>query len=137
MMLSIHLRVELLVVALFFILMVIRNVNKKKLLLQYSLVWLAMAVAMIIAAVFPRTVVVLTAAAGIAQPSNFVYAVGLFVLLFIAFNFTAKLSKQSSEIRNLTEQEAIDRFFLLQDTKIEEKAPEGVGGRKPNETEGK
>lgn len=129
-MLSMLLRVELLVVALFFIVMVIRNVNKKKLLLQYSLVWLVLAIAMIIAALFPQIAVSLTAAAGIAQPSNFVYAVGLFVLLFIAFNFTAKLSKQSSDIRNLTEQEAIDRFLLLRAAKSEEKATEDTGEKK-------
>lgn len=128
-MLSMLLRVELLVVALFFIVMVIRNVNKKKLLLQYSLVWLVLAIAMIIAALFPQIAVSLTAA-GIAQPSNFVYAVGLFVLLFIAFNFTAKLSKQSSDIRNLTEQEAIDRFLLLRAAKSEEKATEDTGEKK-------
>lgn len=129
-MLSVLLRVELLIVALFFIVMVTRNVNKKKLLLQYSIVWLVLAIAMIIAALFPQIVIALTAAAGIAQPSNFVYAVGLFVLLFIAFNFTAKLSKQSNDIRNLTEQEAIDRFFLLRITKREEKSTEDTEEKK-------
>ncbi|MBP1736278.1 MAG: hypothetical protein H6Q60_159 [Oscillospiraceae bacterium] len=111
-MLSSWLRIELLVIAVFFIVTVICNVNRKKLLLQYSLIWLVLALGMIILAAFPVIASILTELADIEEPSNFIYAIGLFVLLFVSFHHTGKISKQSNEIRALIEQEAINRYLL-------------------------
>ncbi len=111
-MLSGVLRVCLILVALFFILLVIRRVNQRKLLLQHSLLWLVLSALMIVVAIFPGIAVFFTRLVHIKEPSNFVYACGLFVLLFISFDLTGKISKQTSYLRSVIQSEAIDRFMM-------------------------
>ena len=71
-MLSMSLRISLIIVAIVFIVIVINNVGRKKLLLQYSLSWLIIAVGMIMFAVFPKIEVMLSKAVNVKEPSNFV-----------------------------------------------------------------
>lgn len=111
-MFPIALRICLIFIALVFIVMVIRNINQRKLLLQYSLSWLLLSLSMITVALFPQIASFLSDLVKIKEPSNFVYAAGLFVLLFMTFNFTGKVSKQTVMLRTLIQQEAIDRYFI-------------------------
>ena len=53
---SLTLRIGLIVLSLIFIVYVFNNVNKRKLQLQFSLIWLLIALAIIIIAVFPQIV---------------------------------------------------------------------------------
>ena len=110
-MLSASLRISLIIIAIIFITIVINNVARKKLLLQYSLSWLVIAAGMIIFAVFPKIAVMLSKLVHIKEPSNFVYAVGLLILLYLLMGLTGKVSKQSAEIRNLAQYDAINRFL--------------------------
>ncbi len=116
-MFPIALRICLILIALVFIFMVIRNVNQRKLLLQYSLSWLLLSLAMIAFALFPQIASFFSQLIKIKEPSNFVYAVGLFVLLFMTFDFTGKVSKQSVYLRTLIQQEAINRHLIEENKK--------------------
>ena len=116
-MFPIALRICLILVALIFILMVIRNVNRRRFLLQYSLSWLFLSLTMIMFAFFPQIAFFLSRLIMIKEPSNFVYAVGLFVLLFTTFDFTGKVSKQSVYLRTLIQQEAISRYLIGENKK--------------------
>lgn len=110
-MLSMSLRISLIIVAIVFIVIVINNVGRKKLLLQYSLSWLIIAVGMIMFAVFPKIAVMLSKAVNVKEPSNFVYAVGLLILLYLLLGLTRRVSKQNAEMRNLVQYNAINRFL--------------------------
>ena len=105
------LRVELIVFAVIFVIYVINKVNKKKLLLQYSLIWMFIALLIIILAIFPQSVVFIAMLCGIETSSNLVYLIAIVGLLFILVNTTAKLSKQSVDIKKIIQTNAI-RVYL-------------------------
>ena len=75
-MLSTMLRVELVVLAVLALAVVIYAVNRRALQLKYSLLWMAIALALVVTACFPGTVVALTAWAGIETPSNLILFAG-------------------------------------------------------------
>lgn len=118
-MIPLILRIELIVLALFFIAFVINKVNKRKLQMQYSLVWLSLSVGLIIIALFPNLVGVLAYLGGIEASSNLVYLVAIVVLLFILINMTVKLSKQAADIKTMVQISAIHVF--LEEQKNDEK----------------
>ncbi len=110
-MLPIVLRVELIVFALIFVIYVISKVNKKKLLLQYSLIWLFVAFFIILLAVFPKSVEFVAMLCGIETSSNLIYLIAIVGVLFILVNTTAKLSKQSVEIKTIIQKNAIRDYL--------------------------
>lgn len=111
-MLSPVLRIALILTAGIFILMVLHHVKQRRLLLKYSLSWLVISLGMILAAVFPRLASLAAGLVQIETPSNLIYLVGLFVLLFLSLRITLRLSKQTSDLREMIQQQAIDRFLL-------------------------
>lgn len=110
-MISLNLRIFLILIPIVFISVVIRRINKKKLLLQYSLSWLLLSFAMTVTGIFPEIASYFSRVLRIKEPSNLVYAVGLFILLFLLFGLTCKLSVQTVQIKELVQNEAIDRFM--------------------------
>ena len=54
-MMSVLLRIEMIVLALVFIVLVFRTVNKQRLQMRFSLVWLMISFAMMVVAIFPQT----------------------------------------------------------------------------------
>ena len=111
-MLSTVFRIYLIAVAFIFIVIVVRDVNRRKLLLQFSLSWLLLSVIMIVVAVFPVIATFVADIVRVQEPSNFVFAFGLFVLLFISFKSTARMSKITADLRAVIQHEAIDRFLM-------------------------
>lgn len=116
-MLSLAIRIALILTATIFILMVIHNVNRRRLLLKYSLSWLLIAPAMILVALFPEIASFLAKLLQVEAPSNLIYMVGFFLLLFFSLLITVRLSKQSSDLREVIQQQAIDRFIMEQHLK--------------------
>ena len=93
---SLTLRIGLIVLSLIFIVYVFNNVNKRKLQLQFSLIWLLIALAIIVIAVFPQIVYFAAKFIGIEVSSNLVYLIAIITLMFILINLTMKISKMSS-----------------------------------------
>lgn len=105
------LRIEMIVIAVVFVAIVFRTVNKKKLLLKYSLIWLTIALGMIIVSFFPHLVTWLSALVGIETPSNFIYLLGLVALLIITFSLTIILSKQTEQVKTLIQTISIENYL--------------------------
>ncbi len=118
-MLSTILRVELIILAVVFIAIVIHKVNNRKLLMQYSLIWLFISLVMIVVAAFPQIVVTITQASGIETPSNLVYLIGIVGLMFISINLTAKISRQANDIRLLVQMNAIDTYLREKESRTD------------------
>ncbi|OUN46640.1 hypothetical protein B5G20_06655 [Collinsella sp. An7] len=89
---------------------VFRLVAKEQLLLKYSLLWLVLAVALLVSAVFPDALFTLSNVLGFETPSNFIFFVGLFCLLAIALSLSVIASKQTIKIKNLTQRIALLEF---------------------------
>ena len=95
------LRAEMIAVALLAVYIIVHNVNRKKLRIQYSFVWLLIALSMLGAALFPGAVSWLCGVLGLETPSNLIYLVAILVLMLISFFQTMLLSRQADQIKRL------------------------------------
>ena len=105
------LRYEMILIAVAFMLIVFRTVNRKKLKLQYTLLWIMVSFAMILIAFVPQIAIWIAAVMGIKTTSNLILFLGMVALLVITFNFTVILSKQSERIKILVQNMAIDEYL--------------------------
>lgn len=105
------LRVEMTALSVLVVGVLFRAVNRGKLRMQYALLWLVVAAAMVLAALFPGVVYWLCGIMGVETPSNLVYLFAFVALLAIAFHHTVVLSEQSERIKGLTQMLSIERFL--------------------------
>lgn len=109
----------MLVLAVIFLLIVIKAVNKKKLWLQYSLVWVVISVLMVIVAVFPGIANWMASIMQIETTSNLIYLLAIFALLILTFSLTVIVSKQSQRMKNIIQMVSIEKY--LSETEKENK----------------
>lgn len=93
--------------AVLFFVYVIRLVSKGNLSLRYSLFWLALSVAILIAAIFPGFIGAIGEFFGFVLSTNFVFFLGLFLLLAFSLMLSVVATKQAVSIKNLTQRLAI------------------------------
>ncbi len=105
------LRVEMIIAALVVVFIVVRNVNRKKLRLQYSFFWLVIVVGLLVVALFPGVVDWLCGVMQIQTPSNLIYLFGILILLLISFYQTTLISKQADRITRLTQIISIEKYL--------------------------
>lgn len=101
------LRVTIIIVCLVFLALVIKWVSRERLQLRYSLLWLVSAIVMLVFAVFPEVVFAISGVFGFRQPSNFIFTIGLLLLLLIALGLSMTVSWQARYIRRLVQKVAI------------------------------
>ena len=124
-MLSPLLRGEMIVVAVLIVSVIIRNVNRKKLRIQYSLIWLLIAAGLLAVAFFPGIVVWLCGVTGIETPANLLYLFGILALLLIVFYQTILISRQADRITRLTQILSIEKYLSEQkEAPLHAKEPE-------------
>ncbi len=95
------------VVCLLMFIYVLSLVKKERLLLRYSLLWLALALVLILCALFPGPVFEVAKLFGFATASNFIFVVGFVFLLLICLSLSSVISKQTVSIKNLTQRIAL------------------------------
>ncbi|MDM8163009.1 DUF2304 domain-containing protein [Collinsella intestinalis] len=89
---------------------VLRLVAQERLLLKYSLLWLVLAFALLLCAIFPDAIFALSRLFGFVTASNFVFFAGLFCLMAIALSLSVIVSKQTIKIKNLTQRLALIEY---------------------------
>ena len=105
------LRIEMIAVAIVFMIIVVKAVNRKKLWLQYSILWIIIAVGMMFLAFFPGVVEWAANLVGIVTPSNFIYLLALIALLILTFSLTVIISKQSQRIKTIIQIVSIEKYL--------------------------
>lgn len=105
------LRLELLLFSVFFLIFVVRSINKKKLWLQHSLIWVFISFALIAISIFPQIIIWGSNFVQIETPSNFVYLLGIITLLIITFLHSIIISKQSNTIKSLVQIISISNYL--------------------------
>lgn len=106
-MISTTLRYALLAaLALYFVLLLV-FIKKKTLLLKYSLLWMFSGVLMLILVLWPTILDWFAKTVGIASPVNALFAVMLFCTLIILVSLTAIASKNKEQVKELSQQVAI------------------------------
>ena len=108
---SIVLRIELIILALVVVILVFNAVNKRKLWLQYSLVWILISFGILVTAFFPALLDWLADLMRIEVTSNLVYLIAIFVLVVITFYLTKIVSKQSEQIKTLIQVCSIEHYL--------------------------
>lgn len=93
--------------AVVFFVYVIRLVSKGKLSLRYSFFWLSLSVVILIAAIFPGFIGAIGELFGFVLTTNFVFFLGLFLLLAFSLMLSVVVTKQAASIKNLTQRLAI------------------------------
>ncbi|HIT57422.1 MAG TPA: DUF2304 domain-containing protein [Candidatus Galloscillospira stercoripullorum] len=105
------LRIELTILALLFIVVVFVTVNRRKLQMRHSLIWLIISFGMIILAIFPQLAEWCADLVGIQTPSNLIYLLGIIALLILTFSLTVNLSRQSDRTRRIIQMVSIETYL--------------------------
>lgn len=102
------LRIEMIVLSLAMLFIVLKTVSKRKLLVQYALIWIILAIGTFLLAVIPGVAEWLTALVGIETTSNFIYLLAIIALLALTFSLTIIVSKQTQKIKNIIQTVSIE-----------------------------
>ena len=114
---SILLRVEMIVVAILFLLFVVRSINKNHFLLKNAFGWLLLALGLVIIAIFPQLLINLANAFDFQEASNFLYLVAVMLLLVNAITNSVLFSKQQTQITNLIQEISILKSLIKENKK--------------------
>ena len=84
-------------------------VRRRSLREEYTPIWVGIAFAVTIVSIRADLLLALTRAIGAWTSSSTLFALGEFALLLICLNYAARLSKQSTQIKNLAQELALLR----------------------------
>ena len=112
----------MILLAFFFIGMVLRAIKRKKLLLNYSLIWLLVSFIIVVVAVFPGIFAMLTHLIGMEALSNFVFLIGIVVLMLFIFSLSIAVSNQTQRIKQIVQKVSIENYLNRQKEKSDNQA---------------
>lgn len=101
------LRIEMFVIAIFFLFFVIRSINKNHMSLNRAFGWLITSLFLVLFSIFPSLPEQLSDLFGFETPSNFLFLIAVFVLLILAIQNTIVTSKQQNQIKSLIQEVSI------------------------------
>lgn len=93
--------------ALVFFLIVLDLARRKKLRVEYSVLWTVTAVVLLILVLWYDSLVWITNLIGAVLPTTTLFLFGLMFLLFVNLHFSVKLSRLSEEVKNLAQEFAL------------------------------
>ena len=102
-----RLRILLMVLVAIGAVVAVKMIHRKKLNLAYSLLWIAMALVLVVAVVFPETVYGLAVLVGIELPLNMVLTAFALFSLVMMFYLTCIVSRENDRSRTMTQQLAL------------------------------
>lgn len=106
-MLPIRLRIILSIAVLVYFILILHFLKKKALELKYTLLWLFAGFVMALCIIFPQILSILIKCIGIATPMNGLYIVCIGFIIILMMSLTSIVSKQSSKIRGLVQENAM------------------------------
>ena len=110
------LSIVMLVASIFFLYLVIRNINKNNILFEQAFMWIVISLVLIVISIFDVIPGYFARLLGFELTSNFLLSLAIFFLLVIAFLQTMTLSKQKEQIKHLVQELSLKlsciTFFL-------------------------
>ena len=104
---DISLKIFAFIVILFYFVVVLGFLRKKKFDLKYSLLWLLAGIIMFLVVAFPNFIIWVTGKMGIKVASNGIFAICILLEIVIMISMTAALSDFANRIKILTQNIAI------------------------------
>lgn len=117
-------QIFIIAICLIFLVYIVYLVKRKKLLLKYSLLWLALSVVAGLCALFPGPLFSLAVLLGFETASNFIFVIGFFFLLAICLSLSVIASRQTEYIKTLVQDLALLRQSKEDTTKDSGSSPE-------------
>ncbi len=105
---SIYLRITLVVAIAIYFLCIVWLLKKRKLELNYTLLWLFGGFVMLLVVIFPDVFMFLMRKIGIIDVINGLFAAVSFILIILLMSMTSIVSKLNSNIRGLTQKCALN-----------------------------
>lgn len=104
---TVQLRIILFILILLTFALFVNQIKQKKLKLQYTLTWMMLLLFILVVTVFPEILGFVANLMGIALPINMIFFFGFMFNLVIIYRLTMAVSKQSEEIKFLTQKVAL------------------------------
>lgn len=104
---TVQLRIILFILILLTFALFVNQIKQKKLKLQYTLTWMVLLLFILIVTVFPVILNFVANVMGITLPINMIFFFGFMFTLMIIYRLTIAVSKQSEEIKFLTQKVAL------------------------------
>lgn len=106
---SLRLQIIVVVAMLFIILYIVWQIGKKKLDFKYGIGWLAMFIVVLILAIWPKLLDIISNVLGIASPVNMLFFFGFILSVMIIFSMSKMLGNLNSKVKKLSQELAILR----------------------------
>lgn len=107
---TVELRMELIFLAVVFFIIIIKNINARKLQLQFSLYWILAAAVLFLFAIFPDIVYFISGIIGIKTPSNFIFFACIIWLIAMNLFLTIIISKQAEKIKEIIQKVSLENY---------------------------
>ncbi|MCR0263988.1 DUF2304 domain-containing protein [[Clostridium] innocuum] len=115
------LRIYLIIVAILFLLFILKNLKQKMIEIRYAIAWLSVAIVIFFISIFPETVTFITRIFNIRTPINTIMIVAIFILFIAVFSLTLVISSQRKSIIKITQELSItlnEIEYLKEENKI-------------------
>lgn len=96
---------SLLLIVVFF--MILNQIRRRKLSLQYTLSWLSVLLLLLIVIIFPSLLSKFSYLVGVYAPTNMIFFLGFLFTLRLVYRLTSAISKQSEKICSLSQKIAL------------------------------
>ena len=108
-------RLEMIFIAIVFLMFVIRAVNKNYFLLKNASGWIFLAIGLLVIALFPNLIMSLSNLLGFVKTSNFLYFGAVMILLINIISNSVSSSQQQTQIKNLIQEISILKSLNKED----------------------
>lgn len=106
------------IAAMIIFVVIVELVRRKKLMEEFSWIWLLAGVTIVIVAIWEDLLSMITRITGIVAPTSVVFFFGIFFLILINLQVSIKLSKNRDEIKNIVQKISLYEHEL-ETTKLE------------------
>lgn len=106
---SIKLQILIIVVIILAMLYIVNHVRKKSIDFKYALLWLFVCMCVLILTAFPKLLVIISSALGIASPVNMLFFFGFCLSIVIIFTLSIALSSLNDKVKKMAQEIAIIR----------------------------
>ena len=90
-----------------FCIFILRKTHKKNLSYKISLLWLTFGVITMLCAIFPGIVIGISGILHIAEPTNALFLIYIFLMIVVSFYITTTVSKLSEKVTTLVQTNAL------------------------------
>lgn len=101
--------------AIFFFVLVLELIRRRKLQERYTVIWFILALGMLAGGIFPQLLETLASILGVRDTNVALFALLLLLLLALAFESTITASRQGEQITRLAQENALLRVRLGED----------------------